>query len=134
MDDLAQTPTTMSTLEVLKMCPRQQKALLAALGVVNPSSSKLITFDMDNGEPRIPSIIAFQIPVSTRNLVVHRCIVDEGASTCVMSTLVWQKLGSLILQPSSTTLRAYDGHPTKAQGILPHVPITLAGKIVMINI
>ena len=32
------------------------------------------------------------------------------------------------------TLRAYDGHPTKSQGILPHVPITLAGKIVMIDI
>ena len=51
-----------------------------------------------------------------------------------MSTLVWQKLGSPILQPSSITLWAYDGHPTKAQGILPHVPITLAGKIVMIDI
>ena len=51
-----------------------------------------------------------------------------------MSTLFWQKLGSPILQPSSTTLRAYDGHPTKAQGILPDVPITLAGKTVLIDI
>ena len=32
------------------------------------------------------------------------------------------------------TPQAYDGHPTKAQGILPHVPITLAGKTVMIDI
>ena len=53
---------------------------------------------------------------------------------CVMSTLVWQRLGSPILQPSSTTLWAYDGHPTKAQRILPHVPITLAGKTVLIDI
>ena len=53
---------------------------------------------------------------------------------CVMSTLVWQNFGSPILQPSSTTLRTYDGHPTKAQGILPHVPITLAGKTVLIDI
>ena len=81
----------------------------------------------------MPSTIAFQILVSIQNLVVHQCVVDEGASTCVMSTLVWQKLGSPILQPSSTTLRAYDGHPTKAQGILPHVPITLAKKIVLID-
>ena len=28
-----------------------------------------------------------------------------------MSTLVWQKLGSPILQPSTTTLWAYDNHP-----------------------
>ena len=31
-------------------------------------------------------------------------------------------------------MRAYDGHPTKAQGILPHVPITLVEKIVLIDI
>ena len=53
---------------------------------------------------------------------------------CVMSTLVWQKLGSPILQPSSMTLQAYDGHPTKSQGILPHVPITLARNTVLIDI
>ena len=52
----------------------------------------------------------------------------------IMSTLLWQNLGSPILQPSSMTLWAYDGHPTKAQGILPHVPMTLAGKTVMIDI
>ena len=93
VDDLAQAPTTMSALEVLKTCPTQQKALLAALGAVDPSDSKLITFETENEDPHMPSTIAFQIPVSIRNLVVHRCIVDEGESTCVMSTLVWQKLG-----------------------------------------
>ena len=65
---------------------------------------------------------------------MHWCIVDEGASMCIMSTLVWKNLGSPIMQPSSTTLRDYDGHPTKYQGILPHFPITLARKIVLIDI
>ena len=97
VDDLAQPPTSMSALEVLKMCPKQRKALLAALGAVDPSDSKLVTFDTENGGPRMPSTIAFQIMVSIWNLVVHRCIVNEGASTCIMSTLVWQKLGSPIL-------------------------------------
>ena len=32
------------------------------------------------------------------------------------------------------TLWDYDGNPTKAQGILPHVPIMLARKIVLIDI
>ena len=82
----------------------------------------------------MPSTIAFQISVFIRNLVVHRCIVDEEASMCIMPTLVWQKLGSPILKPSSMTLHDYDGNPTKAQGILPHVPITLAGKTVLIDI
>ena len=92
VDDLAQTPTTMSALEVLKMCPTQQNSLLAALGAIDPSDSKLITFDTENGEPHMPSTISFQISVSIQNLVVHQCIVDEGGYTCVMSTLVWQKL------------------------------------------
>ena len=64
MDDLAQTPMAMSALEVLKTFPTQQKALLATLGAVDPSDSKLITFDTKNGEPRMPSTIAFQILVS----------------------------------------------------------------------
>ena len=49
--DLTQKPTAMSALEVLKTFPMQRKALPAALGVVDPSDSKLITFDIDNGEP-----------------------------------------------------------------------------------
>ena len=64
VDDLAQTPTTMSALEVLKTFPMQRKALLATLGAVDPSDSKLITFDIENGEPQMPSTIAFQILVS----------------------------------------------------------------------
>ena len=71
VDDLAQTPMAMSALEVLKTCSMQQKALLATLGSVDPSDSKLITFDMENGEPRMPSTISFQILVSIQNLVVH---------------------------------------------------------------
>ena len=51
-----------------------------------------------------------------------------------MSTSVWQKLGSPTLQPSTTTLCSCDGHPTRAQGILLHVPLTLAGKTVLIDI
>ena len=97
VDDLAQTLTAISSLEVLKTFPTQRKSLLAALDVVDPSNSKLIMFDTNNRELWIPSTIAFQIPISIQNLVVHQCIIDEGESTCVMSTLVWQKLGSPIL-------------------------------------
>ena len=71
VDDLAQTPTAMSALEVLKTSPMQWKSLLAALGVVDPSDSKLITFDIENGELHMPLTIVFQIPVSIQNLVVH---------------------------------------------------------------
>ena len=80
------------------------------------------------------STVTFQIPVSIQNLVVHRCIIDESASTCVILTFVWKKRGSPTLQPSTTALRAYDGHSTKAQGILLNVSVSLADKMVLIDI
>ena len=51
-----------------------------------------------------------------------------------MSTIFWQKLGSPTLQPPSTTLCAYDGRSTKAEGILPNVSISLDDKMVVIDI
>jgi hypothetical protein len=109
VDDLAQSLATMSVLEVLQTHPTQWKSLFSALGEVNPVDTRLITFDLDCGEPHFPSLVAFQIPVKIQNITVHQCIIDEGASTCIMSKMVWQKLGSPELIPSTITLRAYDG-------------------------
>ncbi len=108
VDDLAQSPAAMSFLEVLQTCPTQRKSLLFALGAVDPADTRLITFDLDRCEPLLPVVVAIQIPVKIRNITVHRCIIDEGESTCIMSKIVWQKLGSPELTPSAITLRAYD--------------------------
>jgi hypothetical protein len=79
----------MSVLEVLQTIPTQRKSLLSTLGEVDPAETQLITFDLDSGEPRLPTLISFQIPVKIWNITVHRCIIDEGASTCIMSKSVW---------------------------------------------
>jgi hypothetical protein len=134
VDDFEQSPTTMSVLEVLQTCPTQRKSLLSALGVVDPVDTQLITFDLDSGEPRLPALITFQIPVKIWNITVHRCIIDEGASTCIMSKFVWQKLGSPKLIPSAITLRAYDGRPSSLEGLFQNVPVELGGKTILINI
>jgi hypothetical protein len=94
----------MSVLEVLQTCPTQWKSLLSTLGEVNPVDTRLITFDLDNGEPCLPALITFQIPVKIQNITVHQCIIDEGESTCIMSKSVWKKLGSPELIPSAITL------------------------------
>jgi hypothetical protein len=109
VDDLVQSPAAMLVLEVLQTCPTQQKSLLSSLGAVEPADTRLITFDIDCGEPRLPTLVVFQIPVKIQKIAVHRCIIDEGASTCIMSKMVWQKLGSPKLIPSVITLRSYDG-------------------------
>jgi hypothetical protein len=124
----------MSVLEVLQTCPTQWKSLLSALGAVDPIDTRLITFVLDSEEPRLPSLITFQIPVKIWNITVHRCIIDEGASTYIMSKTVWQKLGSPELIPSAITLQAYDGRPTSPKGLFQNVPIELRGKTILINI
>jgi hypothetical protein len=134
VDDLAQSPAAMSVLEVLQTFPTQRKSLLSAMGAVDPADTRLITFDLDNCEPRLPAAVAIQIPVKIRNITVYRCIIDEGASTCIMSKSVWQKLGSPELLPSAITLRAYDGRSASPEGIFQNVPIELGGKTVLIDI
>ena len=60
VDDLAQSPIAMSTLEVLLLLPSQNKALLTALGEVDPSDDRLIIFLVDTLEnPPLPSSVAF---------------------------------------------------------------------------
>ena len=49
--DLDQSPMTMYDLKVLKNFPSQRKYLLSTLGVINPFDFRLITFDLDQGEP-----------------------------------------------------------------------------------
>ena len=78
--------------------------------------------------------ISSQVSVSIWNLVVHQCIIDEGESTYVMSTFIWKKLGSPTLQPSTTSLRTYDGFSTKVLVIFTNVLIELASKMVLIDI
>jgi hypothetical protein len=89
VDDLAQSPTAMSVLEVIKNFPTQWKSLLSTLGALNHVDTQLITFDLDSGEPHLPTLFTFQIPVKIQNITVHCYIIHEGASTCIMSKTIW---------------------------------------------
>jgi hypothetical protein len=71
VDDLAQSSASMSVLEVLQTCPTQWKSLLSTLGAVDLADTRLITFDLDSGEPHLPALIAFQILVKIWNITVH---------------------------------------------------------------
>ena len=93
-----------------------------------------MAFDLDKATPRLPSMVAFQIPVLVQNITIHRCVIDEGASTCIMSKNVWQKIGAPELKPFIITLRAYDGRPSTPIGLFQNVPVYLASKMVHIDI
>jgi hypothetical protein len=124
----------MSTLEVLQSCPAQRRALLKAIGGIDPTDENLIVFNLTDHIPRLPAQLAFQIQVVVADKSICRTIIDEGASTCVMSFSCWKAIGSPPLNESQNTLRAFNGSGFKPYGVLPSLPITLEGKTVQVEI
>jgi hypothetical protein len=84
VEDLSQAPCAMSSLEVLQHCPSQRRTLLAAIDAIDLESSNNITFNLDNFKSRFSHQFSFQIDVFFHNQHIHRTILDEGASTCIM--------------------------------------------------
>ena len=134
VEDLAQSPSAMSTLEVLQNCPSQKQALLSAIGGIDPTDSNLVAFNHKGYDPQLPAQLAFLIQVKALNKTVHRTIIDEGASTCIMSMSCWKNLGSPPLSRSSTTLKAFDGRTYTPYGILSNLQVELGGKTVEIDV
>jgi hypothetical protein len=132
VEDLAQAPSAMSTLEVLQSCPAQRKALLKAIGGIDPIDTNLIVFDLDDHIPRLPPQLVFQIQVVVSDKNICRTIIDEGASTCVMYFACWKAIGSPPLNESQNTLKSFNGSDFKPYGVLPSLPITLEGKTVQV--
>lgn len=65
---------------------------------------------------------------------IHRTIIKEGASTCIMSASCWLALGSPNLSFPSNSLKSFDGHTFIPKGYLASFPITLYGKTVTVDI
>jgi hypothetical protein len=124
----------MSALEVLQSCPAQRRSLLKVIGGIDPTDSNLIVFNLDDHIPRLPPQLAFQIQVVVADKSICRTIVDEGASTCVMSFSCWKAIGSPLLTESQNTLRAFNGSSFKPHGVLSSLPVTLEGKTVQIEV
>jgi hypothetical protein len=124
----------MSALEVLQTFPIQHKALLKAIGGIDPTDTNLIIFYLEDHIPRLPPQLAFQIQVIVSDKKNCRKVIDEGALTCVMSITYWKAIGSPPLTESHNMLKAFNGSGFMPYGVLPSLPITLEGKIVNVEV
>lgn len=61
-------------------------------------------------------------------------MLDEGATTSIMSYSCWQALGSPMLATSQTVLKAFDGHLFSPHGILTTFPIELGVKTITVEV
>ena len=65
---------------------------------------------------------------------VFQMVLDEGASTLVLSLTCWKALGSLDLVTSPTTLKAFDRWGFQPHGLILALAVNLGGKIVSIQV
>jgi hypothetical protein len=124
----------MSALEVLQYFPSQCRTLLAVIGAFDPESSRNITFNLDNFKSRLSHQLAFQIDVVVHNQHIHRTILDEGASTCVMSSACWKSLKSPTLNKSPTMLNTFDGRFFHPHRILQSLAVQLCDKTISVDV
>jgi len=78
--------------------------------------------------------MAFQIPVLVKNRPCIRIVIDEGASTCIMSIQCWKALSSPTLNQSLTILKAFDGRGFHPYVIFQDLPIGVEGKTVNLDV
>jgi hypothetical protein len=134
VEDLAHAPSVMSSLKFLQSFPTQWKALLKAIGGIDPTDTNLIIFDLEDHIPRLPPQLAFQIQVIVENKNICQTVIDGGASTCVMYVTCWKSIGSPTLTKSHNTLEDFNGIGFKPYGVLPSLSIMLEGKVVTIEV
>ena len=91
-------------------------------------------FNLSDVKIRLPYHVALSIDAIHGGKTIGRALVDEGASTCVLSLSCWKALGSLELVPSNTLLTAFDGRSFHPHGILLTFKIKLVGKAVFVEV
>ena len=128
VEDLAQAPCAMSTLEVLQTCPTQRKNLLTALGALDPENTNLIYLNVENYNYKLPHKLAFQIIKKVVENNVFRTVLDKGASTSVLSLSCWKAIGSPELVTSPITLKAFDGRGFQTMVSYQHFQSSLGEK------
>ena len=89
---------------------------------------------MLNVKKQLPHHMAFQIKSTYRKFNISCAVIDEGASTCVMSMSCWKAIGSPSAVPSPTLLTAFDGHSHKPHGIISALPICVGGEVINIEV
>ena len=124
----------MSTLEVLQSCPTQCKNLLTTLGDLDPDNTNLIHFNVENYKSRLPHKLAFQIIMKVVGKKFFQTVLDEGASTSMLSLSCWKALGSPELVTSPTTLKAFDGRGFQPHGLISALAVELGGKTISIQV
>ena len=98
------------------------------------SSSLMVKFHLSDVKIFLPYHVALSIDVIHGGKTIGRVVVDEGASTSVMSLSCWKALESPEMVPSNTLLTSFDGRSFCLHGILLDFEIKMVGKAVSLEV
>ena len=107
----------------------QHKNLLTSLGALDPDNTNLIHFNPENYKSRLPHQLTFQIITKVVGKNIFRTVLDEGASTSVLSLSCWKSIGSPKLMKSPMMLKAFDGRGFQTHGLIAALSVELGGEM-----
>ena len=108
--------------------------MLSALGVSDDNSSIMNKFETMGVQPRLPYYMSLLINVECLKNTVKHTVIDEGATTSVMSLSCWEGLGSPKLSQSATMLTDFNGIYFRPHRILTSLKVQLGGKTITIEV
>ena len=88
----------------------------------------MIHFNVENYKSRLPNKLAFQVITKVVGKKVFRMILDEGASTSMLSLSCWKALGSLELVTSPKNLKSFYGRGFQPHGFISSLAIKLVNS------
>ena len=94
----------------------------------------MITFNVDNYKSSLSHQLTFHIATRVVGRKIHQTVLDEGASTLVLSMSCWKSIGSLELNKSPTTLKYFNRQGFQPHGLLLALSIESWGKNVSIQV
>ena len=106
-------------------CITHGNASLSTLGALYLSGLCVIKFDTTNFQPCFPYHVNFQLHVECLNKTIKHMVIDEGASTSMMSLSYWKGLSSPKLFQSMTMLTSWYYSFSK---------VYLDGKMVLVEV
>ena len=97
-------------------------------------NSNIIAFKLDDFKTRLSHKLSFQLSTKVIGKNICRTVLDEGASTSVMSLSCWRAIGSPEINHSPTTLNAFDGRGFQPYCLLSSLQVELGGKSISIHV
>ena len=94
----------------------------------------MITFNVENYKSRLSHQLAFQIVTRVVGRKVHHIVLDEGASTLVLSMSCWRAIGSHELNKSPQPLKSFNERGFQPHAILLPLSIELEGRTISIQV